>query len=167
MLSNFLVTRSQTNQFQNWLKLQESSIAHSATFTFYQEICVINFFTKINIAFYVTFTSYNEIKVVLSLSTKDHHRVLCASAQGHWKCFCKTSCRWAPWEAGQRRNLQVHGVEDLQEVPLQAGGRSSENIWQPGDHCPQFKSGMAPAHHWKGDNNKGPPWAIAFTTGIL
>ena len=38
-------------------------------------------FTEINIAFYVTFTFWKEIKFVLSLSTKDHHIALAL----HWR----------------------------------------------------------------------------------
>ena len=38
-------------------------------------------FTKTTIAFYVTFTFYKEIKVVLSLSTKDRHIALAL----HWR----------------------------------------------------------------------------------
>ena len=92
MLSKFLVTRSQTNQFQNWLKLQESGIAHSATFTFYQEIVVINFLPwSIYVTFTVTFT-FTDVFMSLSLSkmrsklyfhslSKYHHIALAL----HWR----------------------------------------------------------------------------------
>ena len=61
----------------------------------------------------------------------------------------------------RHRSLQVHSIEDLQKVPLPAGGRGGENIWQPGDYSPQFKGRMAPAQHRQGCGHEGPPWAAA------
>ena len=117
MLSKFLVTRSQTNQFQNWLKLQESGIAHSATFTFYQEIGVINFLPRLTLHFMSLSLSKRRLKL--------YFHSLPRTVILHWQCIGATPTS-APWlgliinhlksekqhwlDFGWLRKLSAHGL---------------------------------------------------------
>ena len=71
-------------------------------------------FGKINIAFYVTFTFYKEIKVVLSLSTKDRHIALAL----HWRHsnFCTFAAAWLSIIWNRKSNTDWILVDWIEEI---------------------------------------------------